>query len=419
MLTIKAPAVSVTDEGRRLRLSAGVVVDGPDKKSVELWLEVDRRYGEFLCFERSDAFVVALFHWAVSRGHDIRCEAPVTRELYYKINDEFSPMVALTNRGTRQIRLTAPLAGAIPKVKGPKKFAGASGSCGIDALWSLKMNLHESGCSDDSLDITHLVCMQLHVPNDDDTPETCRQTFDAICANAKSLCKEIERMYNRELEVIEVRSNFDNQCLPGLTATKFVSYGPAFAAYALQKLFSCYYLSSGYSIREFNLKDEFVHGESAAYELILCPFYSIGEMQLLSSGSSRTRIQKVEDICDWEPAFKHLSVCMRNVSGRRLNCTSLCTKCPRTILEIMAVGELEKFGAVFDVPYIMSHRAEYVAELMRGMLHGDIYAYEIWPHRKKMGFDAHDYIQGAWIVVKKICRKILRLGKMGKSYSMN
>ena len=191
------------------------------------------------------------------------------------------------------------------------------------------------------------------------------------------------------------------------------------AAYALQKLFSCYYLSSGYSILEFNLKEEFTNGESAAYELILCPFYSIRGMQLVSSGSSRTRIQKVRDICDWTPAFKHLSVCMRNLSGGHLNCTSLCTKCPRTILEIMAVGDLEKFGEVFDVPYIMSHKSEYVAELIRTMLHRDHYAFEIWPYRRKMGFAARDYWRGGRIVAKKIGRKILRLGRLGETYSMN
>jgi len=412
MITIKQPRIESIDNGRYARLIADVAVEGSD--TYPLWLQVESQYGRFLCFERSDAYVAALFHWAMTRGHDIICEAPITREMYHQINDELIPMVAVTNKTLKPIKLIGPIAGAIEKVDNTRKYAGASGSCGVDALWTLKKHLHKEpqDQGDNGMDITHLMCMRLHVPNNDDSKENCDRTFEAMCANAASLAKEVG------IGFISVESNFDNQSLPGLTITRYVSYGPAFAAFALQKLFSYYYLSSGYSIFEFNLINEFAIGESAAYELVLCPMFSTQTLTLYSSGTSVTRIEKVRDLKDWQPAWKHLNVCMLNLKDGWKNCTFGCTKCYRTILELMAIstGVLDKFDSVFDVPYVKSHLEEYAAELLRGMLHHDFYMQEVWPYRHLIGFSKRDWIGGMFIVMRKIIRKILRLGRTGTTW---
>ena len=80
MITIGNPRIEHRDH--KVRLVSDLTLDGGERP---LWIEVDERYGRFLCSERSDAFVLAILHWCVINGHDIRCQAPMTRRLYEQI----------------------------------------------------------------------------------------------------------------------------------------------------------------------------------------------------------------------------------------------------------------------------------------------------------------------------------------------
>ena len=47
---------------------------------------VDKEYGEYLCYERADAYVIAVLNYAMRNHHDIKCDAPLSEELYYNID---------------------------------------------------------------------------------------------------------------------------------------------------------------------------------------------------------------------------------------------------------------------------------------------------------------------------------------------
>ena len=69
MITIAKPIVE-KQNGGGVRMSANVDVDGI---KTPLWVEVPEEYGDYLCAERSDAFLLGLLHYALEFGHDIKC----------------------------------------------------------------------------------------------------------------------------------------------------------------------------------------------------------------------------------------------------------------------------------------------------------------------------------------------------------
>lgn len=59
----------------------------------EIWFEVGEEYGEYLCADRADAFLIGLLSVAMREGEDIVCEAPVTEMLLYNIQNYLLPCV--------------------------------------------------------------------------------------------------------------------------------------------------------------------------------------------------------------------------------------------------------------------------------------------------------------------------------------
>lgn len=80
MITIHRPDFS--QRGEYARIQSLVDIDGNRNT---IWFEVRREYGEYLCWERSDAFVIGLLNYAMRNGHDITCEAPMGEDLHYQI----------------------------------------------------------------------------------------------------------------------------------------------------------------------------------------------------------------------------------------------------------------------------------------------------------------------------------------------
>ncbi len=59
----------------QVRLCADLTLNG---KGTTLWFGVDEAYGEYLCHQRSDAFVMALLPTAMRGGYEIVCETPMS-----------------------------------------------------------------------------------------------------------------------------------------------------------------------------------------------------------------------------------------------------------------------------------------------------------------------------------------------------
>lgn len=88
MIQIGRPYIE--QAGKNFRLTADVVMDQETKK---WWFEVPAEYKQYLCTERSDAFLIGILPLAMRFGEDISLDAPVTEELLFNDRDRTNPVI--------------------------------------------------------------------------------------------------------------------------------------------------------------------------------------------------------------------------------------------------------------------------------------------------------------------------------------
>ena len=91
-IRIGSPDIFFRDNGK---VALFADISGADK-AFTLWYEVEKESEEYLCSERSDAFLVALFPWVMMRSSDsdpavIVCDAPVSEQLHHQLTQYYIP----------------------------------------------------------------------------------------------------------------------------------------------------------------------------------------------------------------------------------------------------------------------------------------------------------------------------------------
>ncbi len=292
----------------------------------EVWFEVDEKYGQYLCWERSDAFLIGLLNFAMREGCDIVCEAPVTAQLLYQIRTYLLPSLVRNSKVLYETQITAPMA------EKPVSNAGGVGtgiSCGVDSLHAVRKYMSSPY---PGLKLTHLVLNNVGAFR----PES--NQYDWQANHAIEFCREYG------FELIVSNSNFAEAFPQNHLLTH--TYSSVFAVYMLQKLWGVYfYASAGYDLQEaFTLVDNELKS-SDHYELLSLDVFSTRALKIYSEGSEIARFEKIKDLSTWTPAQKHLHVC---TSDEGPNCNT-CGKCLRTLVTLDALGCLDSFKDVFDI----------------------------------------------------------------------
>lgn len=202
MITISKP--EIVFNGEKARLCAVLDIDGTKHP---LWVEVDRKYGKFLCAERSDAFVLGVVYYAMRYGHDITCEAPMTDRLYEQLTDQFLPALYKINgysgsyqkgRGYR-VGIVSAVAPEIDHSDGGNAIGGGI-SCGVDSLHVFARHP----------EVTHACIWHAYGVVPDETQERRENSWRHIVDRAKNFCADTHR------ELLVVDTNFDRGCVEGL-----------------------------------------------------------------------------------------------------------------------------------------------------------------------------------------------------------
>ena len=126
VLHIGRPAI--TRGGGKARLAAPIRCCGKDSP---VWFEVEERYGDYLCDERSDAFLIGLLNHAMREHLDIECEAPVGAQLLYQIRTYLVSALVRASHALREPKIAAEMDAE------PMRNAGGVGtgiSCGVDSF---------------------------------------------------------------------------------------------------------------------------------------------------------------------------------------------------------------------------------------------------------------------------------------------
>lgn len=102
-IEIKQPYV--TENGSLYRLNADIYEDG---NLYQLFAEVEETYSQYLCTDRSDAFLYLALPVALRKGYDIYCEAPVTEQFLHNINEILIPHLVRGDKRLQPVTVHAP-----------------------------------------------------------------------------------------------------------------------------------------------------------------------------------------------------------------------------------------------------------------------------------------------------------------------
>lgn len=336
-LHISQPQVSRHDG--KVRLSAIVTMESKQT----LWIEFDEAYAEYVCWERSDAFLLAVLPIAMRRGLDIECEAPIGEELFYQLREYLLPAL---NKGDRRM-YDVEIKAMVDTMRYHGVAVGTGISCGIDSLYSIFRAMNSEY---PNLKLTHVTMFNVGAFFKKDGGQFAYQ-----CNLARNFACE------HGLKLVVADSNFTLYDFPGKLAHHLSHvYNNAFAVFALQKLWGVYYYSSGFDFSRFSTKDNF-DGDPSRYDLLFWDAVSTSQLRFYNSGGAVTRYQKTAALVDYEPASHYLNVCIKE-DGQ--NCGE-CFKCKRTLVTLDALGALDKFDGVFDIMRYKAHRHKYLFWMVR------------------------------------------------------
>lgn len=370
MLRIGKPRLEAGSAGKT-RLVSDVSVDGEVRT---VWAEVDDAYREYLCYERSDAFVIGLLHWAMRHGHDIVCEAPMGEYLYYQITTELVDAVSKGSPRMKAIRIESavdtselPCAGAV----------GTGISCGIDSLHVLACH---TGTEMVHHNLTHLAFNNVGSHGEG---ERAKRLYAERRKIAESFCREYG------FKLTEVNSNI----MDAFEQNHFIThtFTSMFAVFVLQKLYSIYYYASGRTLASFSLSD--TSRDCSYYDLLLAESFSTDHLRIYSEGGTLSRLEKTRVVVEYAPSHKYLNVC----TDTSTNC-SRCEKCTRTLLALDMLGRLDDYRAVFDVDYYRAHKSDYLVTLVAKKWEHNVVYEELYPYfRGQLTF---------WIYIRAMCSHV-------------
>ena len=335
MIIIEKPYI--TEANGKSRLVADIIVDD---KTKQVFFEVENEYAKYLCYERSDAFLIGILNYAMRFNHNIICKAPVTEELLYNINEYLIPSLAQNDSRLSNITIDA-----LTEAK-PIKNAGGVGtgcSCGVDSFHVIH-NHHNSIYK--SMNLTHLCINSVGSFHIGYAKYGMDKARDDVRKKASEVAKELK------LPLIISDSNIKKEF--DIYFEHNHTYYSMFAVYCLQKLWKTYYYASTYTFANFNLKNNSTK-DTAYYELLSLQCFSTHNLQLYSEGSTKDRLEKTTTIINDKLVQKHLHVCCT----KGYNC-GVCLKCRRTLLTLDILGKLDDFREVFDIDYYKAHRGEYI-----------------------------------------------------------
>ena len=324
-------------------------VDYPPAKWNEpgsnLWFSVPAKYAEYLCPERSNAFVIALLWYAMVAQSDIRFEAPMSRQLYDGLTQKLIPAV-MKEAGT-QISLIGPVTS--DKVSGEHGVVSGM-SCGADSLYTL--HCYGSDDAPANVKLTHLMYCELEylfsraVP-----PYDIDQIFYKQELLNSETVKNAEAIAERHhMPFLYIRSNLDRDYYRGgLIFTGMYRF--LACALALERLFSVYIVSSSGNadqVEEISLFSPTQH-----YENLICASCGTEKLHYMISDHI-TRVDKIRAIADDADFRDFASVCF-NTDENVSNCGE-CYGCMKTMIPLDILGKLDRFEKPFDTAKYYANR---------------------------------------------------------------
>lgn len=303
----------------------------PDGEEKTVFFSVPLQDGAALAVELADCFVVASFQWCMRKSYDIESEAPVSRSLLYSMNKRLIPGMCRESKIYHQINIFAE---ASDLKYESADYVGLCWSGGCDSFYSYMANLKApEGCK-----VTHFMNMNAGVFLEPDIDGQFKESSEKCMREAKAFGLQA-LCINTNIHLV-FYAFYMTVCPEMLTSCML----------AVQKSFHMGLISTTGDIRYMSYDDNI----ASLCMPVLIDCLSTQNITICAPGGEVSRIEKIRQLSDFEPAHKMLHVCVKEINK---NCMK-CGKCDRTLAALDALGTLDRFGESFDLKYFEKHRDE-------------------------------------------------------------
>nr|WP_288723695.1 hypothetical protein [uncultured Sellimonas sp.] len=321
-----------------------------------LYYEVDKKYEEYLCADRGDAFLVGLLHSAMFNNEDIVCECKITEQLLFQLNMYYIPIISRNMKDLYSISIKAETTNTLEHT-GIAVGTGLSG--GVDSFYTVtKYSAPEMG----NWRVTHLLFN--NIVTADDNEERIRFQHNKDVEEKRKIAEEMGLQY------IDLYSNlYAFYRHPGIF-NHYFTLQYASAVLAMQKLFHVFYFSSSYELEDFSVDYNKIPS-GAPFDLFTLKCVSGKNLTFYSAGTEVSRYQKMEAFVDNETVKKHLQVCgvSQDFGGHepldKLNCGN-CMKCSRAIVSLKLLGRLNDYIDIFDMTRYRKSESRFIGRELAG-----------------------------------------------------
>lgn len=349
---------------------------GSQKEIINMYFSENTRC--HITIDRGDAVVMGILMFAIRHNMDICSRLPISETLYYKLINHFIPGICINK--IYQPKIEADVIQDVSPIKDNGIIATGI-SCGVDSLYTI---MEHTDKTTDGFKLNHLVFLDAgahHFGSKEQWENLCNGRLD----NARNFSKEVN------LPLIEIKTNLP-EILEKYSTYDHIehhTYMMLSCILMIQSGVSRYYYSGGYPYGQFNcnLPSDRTLG-CAHYDLFTLWCASNTSIGFYSTGGSLNRFEKVQALDGYQPAERHLNVCVTSVK----NCGK-CFKCKRTLLELDSAGIIDRYDGVFDIKSFNRNRIHLIKEGYRCAIKGDDLLKELMPYFHKNISKSERFIQ--------------------------
>lgn len=343
MITISRPYIQ---HGEKVSYLYSRIVDEKREKDTLVWYAVDRQYGEYLCDETADAFVLLMLQLAMQSGQDLKVVASVSARLLFNIENTLQPLFTIAFPDFHHIKIDV-------ESESEQSFHGTAVGCGcslgVDSFSSLLKHLSQE--VPECYRVTHLALFNCGQLGDLDLKGAENNLFETL-AQLEPFAKEVN------LPLVWINSNLNELYVNSGVRLLQSSINRTFSCVlALQKLFGKYVYSSAYTVDDFHVSQK----DESYMESALAPLMGTESMEAILSNPAMSRVEKTAYLSQYEVTYRYLNVCWSaqmkyGVDNKpnlfetktKKNC-GRCLKCLRTLLTLDILGRIDAYKDIFDL----------------------------------------------------------------------
>jgi len=305
------------------------------------WGGVSKEMSKSFLADRADAFLIGVLDYAVKKGENIKCNAPVSEDLLINVKTWIIPLLE-KYADMHAIKIYAE---PIPECEECAGNIGTAVSGGIDSFYTILVNSeHEI----ENRRLTHLCINDVGNFNADYGAER-KNVRNERYDKAREIASECR------LPLICTESNYYEKFYVSEGPAKTILYG-TFSVLCMKKFWKKFYMASSFDYEHLGVGR--LKSSLEVMELLFATAFSTGELTMYIDGIELKRLEKTRKIANNSIVQRHLHVCL----NKKENC-GYCEKCKYTLIQLDAVGELKNYAQVFNIADYIENRKYYMTWL--------------------------------------------------------